>query len=83
MKAFNEEKAKKSWVLRLIQSEYQVNLYAVDSQTGDPICPLVIFYTDGSILTMIKSRDTLEKKGYNPFEHGNKFETESGKIVIT
>ena len=82
MKVFNEEKAKKSWALRLEQQENDVNLSGVDSKTGEFICLFIVFRETGSAVFQPGALHALEQAGYNPFEHGNKFETGSGKIIV-
>ena len=83
MKVFNEEKAKKSWALRLEQIGNNVNLRAVDAKTGEAICTFISFREAGVVSCFTGSLQALDESGYDPFEHGNKFETASGKIVIT
>ena len=82
MKVFNEEKAKKSWALRLEQIGSDAHLRGVDSKTGKSICTFVGFFEKGNIVWQNGALHALKDAGYDPFEHGNKFETGSGKIIV-
>lgn len=79
MKIYQEEKEeKKSWAIRLNNS----SLLAVDSITGEKICSIIVFGTHyGEIWNQNDVKHRLQKEGYDPFEHGNKF-TDRGSIII-
>ena len=82
MKIYREEKEiKKSWCLKLVESDKYVRLRAVDSDTGETICCLITFFSSGKITPTPMGFHALEKEGYDPHEHGNIF-NENGGIVI-
>lgn len=75
-------KGKKSWSLRLDKiTTKSCALSAVDSNTGEHIAFLIDFYSDGSVVTSYNAMLALQASGYDPYEHGNRFDT-GGKIII-
>lgn len=85
MKIFEgNEAVKKSWSIKLINDEDfdEPFLVAVDSVTGKVIAYLINFSDNGEIVTVIDAHQDLYDNGYNPFEHGNKFD-DSGRIRVS
>lgn len=80
MKVFENESTKKSWSIKLTGNENSSEIVACDSQSGDFICYLITF-AKGVIASNIAAKNVLEKFGYNPYEHRNKFD-KAGKIII-
>ena len=76
------EETKKSWALKL-ERDYNndVDLNAVDSTTGECITNLITFCPDGRVLPIVEAKNSLEYNGYDPHEHGNKFDS-SGRLII-
>ena len=82
MKIYREEKkVKKSWCLKLRESDLEVYIDAVDSETGEGIAGLITFLSDGRIKSMCRSYDLLRGLDYDPSEHNNVFD-EDGRIII-
>ena len=82
MKIYREEKeVKKSWCLKLRESDREVYIDAVDSETGEGIVRLITFLSNGRIKSMCRSCDLLRGLGYDPYEHNNSFD-HNGSIVI-
>ena len=81
MKIHNS-KNKKSWSIRLCEDTYfNAEVIACDSGTGKHICYLIGFVNDGSVILYKQTKSHLFENGYNPYEHGNKFDKE-GRIII-
>lgn len=81
MKVFKGTQGK-SWALQLVQEQDEVaTLYAVDSQTGDFIRKLIVFYPSGKVERREGAESGLKIQGYNPREHNNLF-GDMGQIVI-
>ena len=83
MKVPEEEKERrgKSWSISLRKGSGPVELKAVDSETGKPICNLVHFVDSGIIKTAGDAYGLLESYGYDPHEHGNDFD-DDGAIIV-
>lgn len=82
MKIYEEkENVTKKWVIRLFKDNEKILLCATDNSTEEFIVDLMCFYIDGKIHSSILSENTLKKKGYDPYEHNNKFD-ENGALVI-
>lgn len=81
MKIYN--KRGKSWSLSLERSDAAecVSVTVVDSITGKSIGPIIRFMDNGEIFVVIGVRDSIEKQGYDPYEHGNEW-TQGGSIVF-
>ncbi len=82
MKIYNE--TQKSWAIKLrgnLADERTCFLCAVDSQTGESLCPLIVFHKDGMIERLKNVEGILRNKGYDPQEHGNSFDVK-GRIFI-
>lgn len=84
MKIFEENKqVKKSWSIKLNQTDQKDSiLKAVDSQTGEWICNLIVFSSTGNIYSLVNAKEELRRHGYNPHEHKNSFDT-YGRLIIT
>ena len=79
-----EENQGKSWSLKLERSDYdgrRAMLLAVDSETGEKICNLLVFSNTGNVERDVIVDKLLRQKGYDPHEHGNKFDGH-GRIII-
>ena len=83
MKIFekNKKRTNKSWALQLQNYENCVRLSAVDDITGVTIAKLFIFNQNGTIYCSRFAKQTLEEKGYDPYEHKNEW-NEDGSIII-
>jgi len=81
MKIYKEEEREKSWALELINEENDIVLAAVDSDTGEYIGSIIRFFADGDITPSVNLYKAFIDKGYDPYEHGNKFNDE-GSISI-
>lgn len=68
-----KDKDRKHWSLRLFQEGSDAELFAVDSITGEKIAYLLSFTKDGGVYAVGAAKESLEKLGYDPYEHGNKF----------
>ena len=68
---------KKSWAIELTD-DGRIN--AVDAVTGKVIACLIVF-EQGVVRAIMRVNGAIEYDGYDPFEHGNKFD-EEGRIVI-
>jgi hypothetical protein len=77
-----EEKAKKSWALKLERGGAAVFLIAVDATTGDKICEIILFASDGTVFRVNSVRQNLQNAGYDYNEHGNTFNPD-GQIMFT
>ena len=83
MKIYREGKeVKKSWCLKLVESDKSVRVRAVDSSTGELVACLIVFFSSGKITSAPMCFHALEKAGYDPHEHNNSFD-EDGGIVIS
>lgn len=85
MKIFDSKNnTNKSWALKLSTypvEEKTVVISAVDSNTGNHITYLIMFELEGTIVIPAFAEDALQEKGYDPHEHGNKFDS-AGRIII-
>ncbi len=79
MKFFKDSVNEKSWAINLYEKE--PCLEAVDARTGESIAVLLGFGEDGRIVQCKCAQFLLERRGYNPYEHGNTFD-EDGCIEI-
>ena len=83
MKIYNEKKAgKKSWSIKLVADDDSVDVIAVDSGTGERIVYLISFQNDGEVVACAAVRSVLVREGYDPHEHGNKF-NDNGSLVVS
>lgn len=71
----------KSWALALVRVGNGVELRAVDATTGACIAYLATFYGDGTVRNHGGVNGVLQGDGYDPAEHGNKFDG-AGRLII-
>lgn len=83
MKVFKKKSEKeKSWSIDLNTDEDgDVQLRAVDSYTGEHICVLIWFYSDGDVSTDASAKTMLIKQGYDPYQHRNDFIEDESHIA--
>lgn len=78
MEIYKEKKIEKSWSIKLAVIDKISRLTAVDTTTGEYICDLIVL---GHVIGICPNVSTiLEKKGYNPFEHGNEYDEDDGSL---
>jgi hypothetical protein len=82
MRMYDNKNVGRSWVIALgYDSEHSVMLDAVDSVTGEWIATLLIFHSDGTVERDVGAYQTIKGDGYDPHEHGNKFDDDGCLIV--
>ena len=84
MKIFKEEKVRKSWAIKLRQTNYgasTVEIIAVDSITGNCICQLLFFNESGRIKSAGRAHDILKEHDYDPEEYNSKW-NENGALAV-
>lgn len=81
MKLYGEENPSKSWALSFKRECSDVILVACDASTGRIICNIIFFKKNGKITIATSAKKAIENNGYDPYEHGNKFDKE-GRIII-
>lgn len=81
MKFFKKAPPEKSWGLILQSYLEEKRLVAVDMSSGSFIGALLFFRETGEIERAVNAFETLEKYGYDPHEHDNKFD-EEGRWII-
>lgn len=84
MKVYNSETARsKRWAIALQDfPDGSAVVNAVDADTGSVICKLIVFppVTGGYPYPKNRAREFLSENGYDPFEHGYMFNSETGAI---
>lgn len=75
MKIFNSHKASKSWSLDIHERDGDVFVSAVDSTSAGIITGIIRFSKDGDVCILPHVKMYLEDGGYDPYEHGNMFDT--------
>ena len=83
MKIYEEkQEEKKSWSIRLGANLVDAPvLFAVDSNTGEEIAGLFVFWKDGGVVKPMGVFETLKSSGYDPYEHNNRF-NDDGSLEI-
>ena len=82
MKLATDNKNGLSWGIRL--EDYldgEIHLIAANSTTAHKIKTLMIFCPTGLVRTVEGAEGALRDKGYDPYEHGNKF-SKDGELVV-
>jgi len=95
MKMYREkENTNKSWCIRLVNDDIdtatvisntpdmqdQPTVCAVDTLTGERICSIIRYYHDGSCHICGSVKQNLTDAGYDPYEHGNEFNSLGGLV---
>lgn len=77
------QKTVKSWALFFKEGhrDGNVGIIAVDSESGEFICTIMLFLRDGRVVRSHGVLSTFKLKGYDPGEHNNAFD-DAGRIVI-
>lgn len=82
MKLFKKTTPRKSWSIKLIETEAShVCLWAVDSQTGESLAAVLGFPPYEPPVLFSGCSIVLQNKGYDPDEHGHLFD-DNGRLII-
>lgn len=82
MKMYRKSERNKSWAIAMIADNPEtVTVEAVDSVTGIWLATLIVFHSNGVVERDTSVYACLDGEGYDPFEHGNRFD-DDGRIIV-